>query len=91
MNKESVKVPKSVAYFIETAFGDKSVAIQHLILASTGDDYPIDEEYREWLKNEKVHISVNEYGIIAIQKWVEQIPIKDLLNLVNGYEVEEDE
>lgn len=90
MNNEYVKVPRTVYYFIDTAFNDTKVAIQHLILASSGDDYPIDEEYQEWVKNEKIPISLNDYGITTIHKWLEQVSIEDLLNLVNGYTMEED-
>lgn len=86
-----IKVPKIVDFFIKTAYDNKYEAIGDLIKMSSGDDDFIYSGYSDWLEDSDNLTGLTDKGKSDVAKWSEDTPMKDLLNLINGYEVEEDE
>lgn len=91
-NKDKhIKVPKIIDFFIKTAYDNKYEAIGELIKMSSDDGDFISLRYLDWLEDSDNLMGLTSKGISDVAEWSKDTPIEDLLNLINGYEVEEDE
>lgn len=85
-----MKVPKEVKIFLDTAFGDKYIALQALVFSNAGDEYQL-ELYDDWLEGSGEIFGLTQSSLINISQWVKEQELKTIFKLAfENLEVEDE-
>jgi len=75
-----MKVSKEVKVFLDTAFGDKYIALQALVFSNAGDEYQL-ELYDDWLEGSGQIFELTQSSLINISQWVKEQELKTIFRL----------